>query len=52
MEQLVSFPTYLKGNVRTNIPERAKVVVEVGRLGKSNHVVIVPDLEAGIAMSS
>jgi hypothetical protein len=45
MEQLVEFPTHLKGNTLdlliTNIPERVVEVTDEGRLGKSDHVVIV-----------
>ena len=45
LEQMVEFPTHLKGNkldlVLTNIPERVTEVAEAGRLGASDHVVIL-----------
>jgi hypothetical protein len=51
MEQLVTFPTQVKGNtldlVITNIPERVDEVSEQGRLGKSDHVIIVTKVKVG-----
>jgi hypothetical protein len=51
MEQLVDFPTHTKGNILdlliTNVPERIVEVVESGRLGRSDHVVIVTRVEMG-----
>jgi len=45
MEQLVDFPTQVRGNVLdlviTNIPERVEEVCEEGRLGRSDHVIIM-----------
>ena len=44
MEQLVDFPTHLRGNcldlVITNNPDLVKEVTDVGRLGKSDHVML------------
>ena len=44
MEQLVDFPTHIKGNcldlLITNIPGKVKEVCEMGRLGKSDHVIM------------
>jgi hypothetical protein len=41
LQQLVSFPTHIKGNmldlVTTNCAERVLEVCDVGRLGKSDH---------------
>jgi hypothetical protein len=51
MEQLVDFPTHVKGNtldlVLTNMPERIDEVMEAGRLGKSDHVVIMTKINVG-----
>ncbi len=51
MEQLVDFPTHVKGNtldlVLTNIPERIDKVMEAGRLGKSDHVIITTKIKVG-----
>ena len=51
MEQLVSFNTHIKGNlldlVVTNIPERIMAVEEEGRLGKSDHVMILTSIAVG-----
>jgi hypothetical protein len=53
MEQLVDFPTQVKGNtldlVLTNIPERVDEVSEEGRLGKSDHTIIVTKVNVGAA---
>lgn len=44
LEQLVDFPTHIKGNcldlVLTNIPERIFEIKEAGRLGSSDHEMI------------
>ena len=44
MEQMVDFPTHIKGNcldlLITNIPGKVKEVLDMGRLGKSDHVII------------
>jgi hypothetical protein len=51
MEQLVNFPTHLKGNtldfVITNMPERVEEVVEGGRLGRSDHMAILTRVTVG-----
>ena len=51
LEQLVKFPTHLKGNildlVLTNIPERVTEVEEVGRLGSSDHMAILTKVITG-----
>ena len=51
LEQLVKFPTHLKGNildlVLTNIPERVTEVEEVGRLGSSDHMAILTEVITG-----
>ena len=45
MTQMVEFVTHTKGNtldlVLTNIPERITDVQDVGRLGRSDHVMIM-----------
>jgi len=49
MEQMVEFSTQIKGNcldlVLTNIPERVSDVTEAGRLGKSDHEMLLISLE-------
>ena len=44
MEQMVDFPTHIKGNcldlLITNIPGKVKEVLDMGRLGKSDHLII------------
>jgi hypothetical protein len=49
MEQLVEFSTKVRGNcldlVLTNIPERVASVVEAGRLGRSDHEMILITLD-------
>ena len=44
MEQLVDFKTHIKGNcldlLITNIPGKVKEVCEMGRLGKSDHIIM------------
>ena len=51
MSQLVDFSTQVKGNildlVLTNIPERILEVREEGRLGKSDHSMIVIEISVG-----
>jgi len=48
-EQLVDFPTHIKGNtldlILTNIPGRISDIEDVGRLGRSDHVMIMLKLE-------
>ena len=48
LEQLVDFPTHIKGNtldlLLTNVPERVEEVKEVGRLGHSDHMMIMASL--------
>ena len=50
MEQLVTFPTHVKGNkldlLLTNVPERVLEVEDAGRLGHSDHVMITAKLTA------
>ena len=47
--QLVEFPTHIKGNlldlVLTNIPDQVTEIVNVGRLGRSDHVMLLVKLE-------
>jgi hypothetical protein len=54
MEQLVEFPTQVKGNtldlVITSIPERIEEVCEAGRLGKSDHTVIITKVSIGVSL--
>jgi hypothetical protein len=54
MEQLVEFPNQVKGNtldlVITSIPERIEEVCEAGRLGKSDHTVIITKVSIGVSM--
>jgi len=51
MQQMVDFPTQVKGNILdlviTNIPERIEEIYEMGRLGKSDHVMIVTKISVG-----
>ena len=51
MVQMVDFSTHVKGNtldlVITNMPERVLEVREEGRLGKSDHVMIVTEISVG-----
>ena len=51
MSQMVEFATHLKGNVLdlviTNNPERITEVYEVGRLGRSDHVMIMTKVRVG-----
>ena len=53
MQQLVEFPTQVKGNILdlviTNVPERVEEIYEAGRLGKSDHVLIVTRVSVGAA---
>jgi hypothetical protein len=52
MEQLVSFSTHVKGNVLdlvvTNCPERVVSISEEGRLGKSDHSILMIELECEV----
>ncbi len=45
MEQLINFPTQLRGNildlVPTNIPDRVQEVKGIGCLGKSDHTMVL-----------
>jgi len=54
MQQMVDFPTQVKGNtldlVITNIPERIEEVYDAGRLGKSDHVMVVTKISVGGGM--
>ena len=47
--QLVDFPTHIKGNlldlVLTNVPEKVTDIENVGRLGRSDHVMLMVKLE-------
>jgi hypothetical protein len=49
MEQLIHFPTHTKGNILdlvvTNCPERIVNVSDMGRLGKSDHSMILIEVE-------
>jgi endonuclease/exonuclease/phosphatase family metal-dependent hydrolase len=51
MQQMVDFPTQVKGNtldlVITNIPERIEEIYDAGRLGKSDHVMVVTKISVG-----
>jgi hypothetical protein len=51
ISQLVSFPTHYKGNildlVLTNVPDRVTSISDVGRLGKSDHVMLEVEILAG-----
>ena len=51
MTQLVDFSTQVKGNILdlviTNMPERVLEVREEGRLGKSDHMMIVTEISVG-----
>ena len=51
MEQLFPFPTHTKGNcldlVITNCPKIVKEVTDVGRLGKSDHVMLELSIAIG-----
>ena len=47
--QLVEFPTHIKGNildlVLTNVPEQVTEIENVGRLGRSDHVMLLVKLQ-------
>jgi hypothetical protein len=51
MAQMVDFPTHIKGNILdlvvTNMPERILEVREEGRLGKSDHSILVVEVSVG-----
>ena len=52
MEQLVDFPTHTRGNtldlILTNIPERFSDITDIGRLGHSDHVMVMARVEVGL----
>ena len=51
MTQMVDFSTQVRGNILdlviTNMPERVLEVREEGRLGESDHVMIVSEMAVG-----
>ena len=51
MQQLVDFRTHIKGNILdlvvTNIPERVEELYDAGRLGKSDHVMLMVKISVG-----
>jgi Endonuclease-reverse transcriptase len=51
LEQLVTFPTHLKGNcldlLLTNTPDRVQEVENVGRLGSSDHYMLSVTMQVG-----
>jgi len=51
LTQLVDFPTHIKGNcldlVLTNIPERVVEIMDTGRLGSSDHVMLTLLVQVG-----
>jgi Reverse transcriptase (RNA-dependent DNA polymerase)/Endonuclease-reverse transcriptase len=51
LEQLVDFPTHLKGNtldlILTNVPERFLDISNAGRLGTSDHYMILAEFAIG-----
>jgi hypothetical protein len=51
LEQLVNFPTHLKGNILhlilTNVPERFVEISNAGRLGTSDHNMILAEFAIG-----
>ncbi len=53
LQQMVSFPTHIKGNILdlliTNCPERVVEIHEVGRLGKSDHTMICANIECQVS---
>jgi hypothetical protein len=55
LHQLVDFPTHTRGNVLdlilTNIPERLSNVTDAGRIGRSDHVAILCDLDMARGIS-
>jgi hypothetical protein len=52
LHQLISYPTHIKGNVLdlfiTNCPHRVLSVEDVGRLGRSDHCVILMEMECAV----
>ena len=52
MEQLVHFPTHVKGNtldlVITNCSEKIISVVDEGRIGKSDHCTLLVEMEINV----
>jgi len=55
-EQLVDFPTHIKGNcldlLLTNIPHRVSDVTDSGRLGRSDHVIVTFQLRVSGTMDA
>ena len=51
LDQMVEGPTHIKGNqldlILTNMPERVLSVKDLGRLGKSDHIMLELNIEAG-----
>jgi hypothetical protein len=51
LEQLVSFPTHIRGNcldlLLTNVPERVEKIESVGRLGSSDHYMLQVEVMVG-----
>ncbi len=49
LEQLVTFPTHIRGNVLdlvlTDVPEKVRSVTAAGRLGRSDHEIIMIELD-------
>ena len=56
MTQMVDFSTQVRGNILdlviTNMPERVLEVREEGRLGESDHVMIVSEMAVGKEFST
>jgi hypothetical protein len=52
LQQMVSFPTHIKGNILdlviTNCPDKVLDISDGGRLGKSDHCIIMVDIECNI----
>jgi hypothetical protein len=52
LDQMVSFPTHRKGNmldlIITNCPEKVLTVLDGGSLGKSDHCIILAEVECDI----
>jgi hypothetical protein len=50
LQQMVSFPTHIKGNILdlviTNCPDKVLDISDGGRLGKSDHCIIMVDINA------
>jgi Reverse transcriptase (RNA-dependent DNA polymerase)/Endonuclease-reverse transcriptase len=56
LEQLVTFPTHLKGNILdlilTNVPELFVDISSEGRLGTSDHYILKAEMEVGSPVSA